>query len=176
MNLRSYSGPLSISPNSPRLNNPAIRATFYNASSAQIEDLNFSDGSFSEHGMVSTLLRIATILQEWFHLLLIGSYGHFSSSSDIDFTQCCITTISGPYFPIYLFWVNGSRLESIQSSIDIIDPPLSPFPFTRLATMAPEGNTSLYLYHQINETVIAEDQYDTANGHWISTNITFKTS
>ena len=54
-------------------------------------------------------------------------------------------------------------------------PPVSPFPFTRLASTALVGSTSSYLYHQINDTTIAEDQYDSSSGHWISTNITIKT-
>lgn len=61
--------------------------------------------------------------------------------------------------------------------VDILDassaffhpgPLVAPFPYTRLASTAPVNSALLYLYHQINDTTIAEDQYGASIGHWIS--------
>lgn len=129
-------------------------------------------------GMVvwsTPLLYVARISKDWFRLLLIDNMPTLNAglnSSDIDFTQVWITAKS---ILSYVFWVNGLTLEAfLSSSLD--PPPVSPFPFTRLASAAVVGSNSLYLYHQINETTIAEDQYEEVIGQWTSNNITIKTS
>ncbi|MCJ1384309.1 hypothetical protein MMC17_007425 [Xylographa soralifera] len=105
----------------------------------------------------------------------------FSASpySTMDFTQGYITNTSSS-LNSFLFYVNGTKLESsplqpATSEGPPISPPLSPFPFTRLAnTVGLTADTSqvIYLYHQINETTIAEDQWDIVNGKWTSNSIT----
>ncbi len=75
----------------------------------------------------------------------------------------------GTYFtPV---WVNASRLatiyggqtEELVTTSDII------FPFARLASVTLADQSTTFLYHQINSTTFAEEQWDTAEGAWLDT-------
>ena len=44
--------------------------------------------------------------------------------------------------------------------------PQTDFPLTRLATTTPVNSTTFYVYHQMNETHIAEEAYDYTIGEW----------
>ncbi|KAI4248773.1 MAG: hypothetical protein LQ352_005810 [Teloschistes flavicans] len=55
-------------------------------------------------------------------------------------------------------------------------PPTSQFPFNRLASIYAINSNSTYLYHQLSDTIIAEELWDGISGVWISKNITIDTS
>ena len=71
-----------------------------------------------------------------------------------------------------MVWVNGTEVCLVEGCgyRGNIVPQVS-FPFTRLASInVPEK--SPYLYHQINETTLAEEQYDFSLHEWLTTYIT----
>lgn len=46
--------------------------------------------------------------------------------------------------------------------------PAGPFPFKRLASITMANQTESYLYHQINGTVLAEEQYLPGLNQWVT--------
>ena len=77
-------------------------------------------------------------------------------------------------FQTYGFWVNDKRLVPLAS--DLFDSlpvlPESPFPFTRLAGLSPSNGSSFFIYHQLNASSFAEDQWDSSVGGWVSSSFT----
>ena len=70
-------------------------------------------------------------------------------------------------------WVNGTNVYPISVDEEYsgkVVPQVS-FPFTRLASINLPGK-SCYLYHQINDTTLAEEQYDFSLHEWLTTDIT----
>ena len=67
----------------------------------------------------------------------------------------------------FAVWVNGTNVYYVDS--DEAVPGVS-FPFTRLATINIPG-VSCYLYHQIDGTTLAEEQYDLSLHQWVTTHI-----
>ena len=70
-------------------------------------------------------------------------------------------------------WVNGTHAYPIGQDV-YDDPkavPKASFPFARLASINLFGKTC-YLYHQINGTTLAEEQYDFQLHLWLTTYIT----
>ena len=73
------------------------------------------------------------------------------------------------FSPRYLIWINGT-----QPVVDTVDGGLAPrapktsFPFARLAYSKLESNT--HIYHQINGTTFAEEQWDEIELAWTTTN------
>ena len=73
-------------------------------------------------------------------------------------------------------WVNGTKVSPVRAD-DYFDDylgngvPQASFPFTRLASTNSRGESS-YLYHQINGTTLAEEQYDFSLHEWVTTTIT----
>ena len=89
----------------------------------------------------------------------------FTSQEEIDSIQQSDITLFGTDFdPV---WVNGSRLARIQGqqpteiSSDII------FPFATLASVTLADQSTTFLYHQINGTTFAEEQWDYAEEAWL---------
>ncbi|KAL9611039.1 MAG: hypothetical protein Q9167_004286 [Letrouitia subvulpina] len=78
----------------------------------------------------------------------------------------------------YTFWVDGATLRTTTANTTSdyntrrINRITSAFPYPQLGGSAPLDGTVLYLYHQINETTFAEDQWDETTGVWTSQNIT----
>ena len=54
--------------------------------------------------------------------------------------------------------------------------PKTPFPYSRLAGTTVGNSSNIYLYHQINGTVIAEDMYNTDGGFFSTTYMTIALS
>ena len=81
------------------------------------------------------------------------------------------TNLSGSY----LLWVNATTLVTVNlgpmSQGYSIDGPLSAFPFARLATTTPVGSRAFYLYHQLSESILAEEIFDSSHFVWTSSNI-----
>ena len=65
-------------------------------------------------------------------------------------------------------YVNGSKL---YCSLGFVEPLDSLFPYKRLATTTPNSSEVLYIYHQINETMFAQELYENSRNGWTSTNI-----
>ena len=74
-----------------------------------------------------------------------------------------------------LVWVDKNRLIANDAYGEILGAlPENPFPFARLASISAGDFT--YLYHQINRTTLAEEQYDSSLGKWLeATYITMST-
>ena len=90
-----------------------------------------------------------------------------------DLAQVCVSNGTTASSLVYLFSVsNNGTLRGFGvgpfDNPDISQPPVSPFPFTKLAVTTSANSSSLYLYHMINSTTMVEDQYDTSTGFWIS--------
>lgn len=83
---------------------------------------------------------------------------------------------------LYQFWVNKTRLEmqslfwSLPTSVGPNFGPETEFPYTRLAVTVPFNASAYYLYHQLNQTTIAEDRWSPDSGVWVSNLITVPTS
>ena len=76
---------------------------------------------------------------------------------------------------VYAVWVNGTHAYPIGVEQGVDDDPKAvpqvSFPFARLASINLSGK-SCYLYHQINGTTLAEEQYDFSLRQWLTTYIT----
>ena len=78
--------------------------------------------------------------------------------------------------PAFGIWVNGTRMEYFSVREINYDnwptaSPSSPFPYPRLASTLPVNSTAIYIYHQINATIFAEEVWDEAVGSWRSSNV-----
>ncbi|KAM0801855.1 hypothetical protein BDR22DRAFT_847330 [Usnea florida] len=82
----------------------------------------------------------------------------------------------------FAIWVNGTKPATISyNGIGLVKDhqavPNASFPFKRLATSTSPDQTMSYLYHQIDGTTLAEEQYLNSISQWIpSTNITIPSS
>ena len=66
--------------------------------------------------------------------------------------------------------VNDTKLSMFRTqNVGPTTGPLTDFPFARLATTTPINSTIFYLYHQMNETHIAEESFDITVGTWAGT-------
>ena len=73
----------------------------------------------------------------------------------------------------YAVWINGTHVSPIGHEVfdDSNAVPRVSFPFARLASINLPGKLC-YLYHQINGTTLAEEQYDFSLQLWLTTYIT----
>lgn len=76
-----------------------------------------------------------------------------------------------------ILWFQGSALRMEKSiMLNSYPIPKSSFPFHRLASTPAENATFSYLYHQLSDSVFAEDLWDDTSQLWISKNFTIETS
>ena len=61
-------------------------------------------------------------------------------------------------------WINGTQPVTLVNA-----PPNISFPFTRLASLDSADQTTTFLYHQINGTTFAEEQWDESLSIWVAT-------
>ncbi|KAL8688499.1 MAG: hypothetical protein Q9218_005607 [Villophora microphyllina] len=54
--------------------------------------------------------------------------------------------------------------------------PTVQFPFEHLASTYAKSSSSTFIYHQLSDTVLAEELWDDTSGFWISNNITIDTA
>ena len=65
----------------------------------------------------------------------------------------------------FYIWINGTQPVTWEySGFEQHGTPTSPFPFARLASVTSQSVT--YLYHQINGTMFAVEQWDVTDGTW----------
>ena len=89
------------------------------------------------------------------------------------------TSLGASFCVVLTPWfVIGATLEFFENltSTVVYPSPSSQYPFARLASVSPYKSTTSYVYHQINDTTIGEDTYDTTAGFWTSANITVMTT
>ena len=103
------------------------------------------------------------------------SYGNISQTDLSLFSQSDISLVTLNYTespkPLAV-WVNSTNIQPFRKLTDGSSRGISqslPSPFKRLATTSPTGAQSsiFYLYHQINESTLAEHTYDMSAGSWI---------
>ena len=70
---------------------------------------------------------------------------------------------------VYGIWINGTQPALVTFSGLIPALPSNEFPFTRLASISTADMTTTYLYHQINGTTFAEEEWDDGLRAWSST-------
>lgn len=85
-----------------------------------------------------------------------------------DFTESDLVMISPPGY-LFAVWVNGTQPAVINFNPPTNTAPVGPFPFKRLASITLANQTESYLYHQINGTTLAEEQYLPSLNQWITT-------
>ena len=61
-------------------------------------------------------------------------------------------------------WINGTQPVIFQNA-----PPNISFPFTRLASVDSADQSMTFLYHQINGTTFAEEQWNESQKTWVAT-------
>lgn len=68
----------------------------------------------------------------------------------------------------YAIWVNGTRPALLGNTFNPTLPS-NEFPFKRLASVTLADGSATYLYHQMNGTTFAEEQWDDALQIWLRT-------
>lgn len=69
--------------------------------------------------------------------------------------------------PETLMWIDGTRPMMALSDQTAL--PNSSFPFARLASVRSADGTATFVYHQINGTTFAEEQWDLIEETWLDT-------
>jgi hypothetical protein len=96
---------------------------------------------------------------------------------DVDIAQVFVNNPNSKSYTLFGFWVNGTDLAAYTTkNIGLSTQPQSPFPFSRLAGTTDGTTSNIYLYHQINETFIAEDTYNLDGGFFATTYFKISTS
>lgn len=67
----------------------------------------------------------------------------------------------GPQFAI---WINGTQPTFVYGGFELPD---IVFPFRRLASVTLADGSATFIYHQINGTTFAEEQWDNSLEAWI---------
>ena len=65
-------------------------------------------------------------------------------------------------------WINGTLPVSIYPQDDepVVTLPDNEFPFARLANMTTTDQSATFIYHQIDSTTFAEEQWDFSLNAW----------
>lgn len=92
----------------------------------------------------------------------------------IEIQNSDLVTISNPEDPSdsqYGFRVKEKRLASLgpEAEFNLIpSTPSTPYPFGRLAGFSSAVGANFFIYHQLNASTFAEDQWDDTVGGWVS--------
>ena len=102
---------------------------------------------------------------------------------DVNIAQVFVNNQKSDSYTLFGFWVNGTELAAYTTkNIGLSTQPQSPFPYSRLAGTTVGAGSDIYLYHQINQTAIAEDMYNfdggffTTNYFDVATSLTLSSS
>ncbi|KAL6721965.1 hypothetical protein ACLMJK_001070 [Lecanora helva] len=96
---------------------------------------------------------------------------------DVNIAQVFVNNQKTDSYTLFGFWVNGTELAAYTTkNIGLSTQPQSPFPYTRLAGTTVGGGSDIYLYHQIDQTIFAEDMYNLDGGFFTTTNFSISTS
>lgn len=96
---------------------------------------------------------------------------------DVDIAQVFVNNPNSDSYTLFGFWVNGTDLAAYTTkNIGLSTQPQSSFPYKRLAGTTSGNGSDIYLYHQINQTSIAEDMYNLDGGFFTTTYFDVSTS
>lgn len=70
------------------------------------------------------------------------------------------------FCPEVAIWINGTQPVTTVAGVKT---PRNTFPFARLASTTLADASLTFLYHQMNSTTIAEEQWDVTIRDWVST-------
>ncbi|KAG7004505.1 ToMV susceptible protein tm-1(GCR26) [Physcia stellaris] len=127
----------------------------------------YTNGSYSDEALVAIVFGHD------------GSFSTYNSPENIDpagIQKSDLVTIaskSGDMSDLqYGFCVKDKRLVSLGITEHGFRPipstPTTPYPFARLAGLKPAITTNFFIYHQLNASTFAEDQWDDTVGGWVS--------
>ncbi len=89
---------------------------------------------------------------------------------DVDIAQVFVNNGDPNSYTLFGFWVNGTDLAAYTTkNIGLSGQPQSPWPHSRLAGTTVSGGSEIFLYHQINQTAMAEDMYNLDGGFFSTT-------
>lgn len=63
--------------------------------------------------------------------------------------------------------INNTQPTSLLGSLPEVELPNNSFPFARLASVTLADQSATFIYHQINGTTFAEEQWDNSLNVWI---------
>ena len=93
--------------------------------------------------------------------LIVGSSLDYFNDTSIQQSDIAIFGLS------LAIWINGTRPALINGNSNEIGTPDNAFPFSRLASVSLADQSATFLYHQINGTTLAEEQWDASLNAWI---------
>ncbi|MCJ1463156.1 hypothetical protein MMC07_001761 [Pseudocyphellaria aurata] len=125
--------------------------------------------TFSSRELIS--FRHQQLSHKTTRILTRGELDNYPNSYDQRIEQSDVALVDGPLG--FGLWVEDQKLAFLytgrMANIRLLE---SPFPFPRLARSFPQDRTVFYLYHQLNGSAFAEDQWDASISEWTkSTNI-----
>lgn len=168
-NLRApfFSGP-STHPHGPGLSVDLLVCDGGNGGNST----NESESSLCKNVMYITYQSWANASRGYFahaiesYSVPVESYS-LNYTSNRDFDLVYLNTSDG----VLAVWVNGRNVRPVGDFTPYGNAvPQVSFPFSRLSSINMPGSS--YLYHQINETTLAEEQYDFSLHLWLTTYIT----
>lgn len=93
-----------------------------------------------------------------------------STGSSKDYVSCKQSDIAGLGNQSYsAMWINGTQSALITADSPKPTLPSNEFPFKRLASVTSTDGSTTYLYHQMNGTTFAEEQWDDTEQIWLAT-------
>ena len=101
------------------------------------------------------------IVHQLKHALIVGIQGE---SQNYDLFRQSDVAMFGSFFAM---WVNGTQPVNIVQDTPNTGTPDNLFPFARLASVTLADQSASFLYHQINGTTFAEEQWDSSLGTWL---------
>lgn len=66
------------------------------------------------------------------------------------------------------FWIKGTQPAFLTGGVQDVGLPNNSFPFTRLASVTLADQSATFVYHQMNGTTFAEEQWDASENAWTS--------
>ena len=91
---------------------------------------------------------------------LMFSFGGPSTSGNYSSIRQSDVVLFGSF---YAMWINGTQPISFSNTQSAVLPD-NTLPFTRLASASLADQSVTFLYHQMNGTTIAEEQWDASLG------------
>ncbi len=96
---------------------------------------------------------------------------------DVNIAQVLVNNQNSDSYTLFGFWVNGTDLAAYTTkNIGLSTQPQSPFPYRRLTGTTVGNGSEIFLYHQINQTSIAEDMYNLDGGFFTTSYFDVSTS
>ncbi len=65
------------------------------------------------------------------------------------------------------FWIKGTQPAFLTGGVQDVGLPNNSFPFTGLASVTLADQSATFIYHQMNGTTFAEEQWDNSLNAWL---------